>query len=61
MELEGRSVPGTSVTAVAQPKAMPSELVVNTSETLQRLTTASQRNPRIPKRRLWTLVDRIQG
>jgi hypothetical protein len=59
MELEGRSVSGASVTVVAQPKGMPSELVVNTSEALQRLTTTSQRDRKIPTRRLWTLVDRI--
>jgi isopenicillin N synthase-like dioxygenase len=38
LELEDRSVPGSFVPVVAQPEGMPSELVVNTSETLQRLT-----------------------
>lgn len=38
LELEDRSRPGTFAPVVAQPKGSPSELVVNTSETLQRLT-----------------------
>ncbi|KAF2176515.1 oxidoreductase [Zopfia rhizophila CBS 207.26] len=38
LELEDRSKPGTFTPIVAQPKGQPSELVINTSETLQRLT-----------------------